>query len=496
MGFQPTDEQQAAIDACAAGQNTVIEAGAGAGKTATLKLVADALPGRRIFYGAFNKSIAIEAAAKFPQHVTCKTIHSLAFGRVGRLYRKRLNGARQPAREVASILGITSGALLGEVELRPTTIARLAVETVEKFCNSADDELAWRHVPRVTGIDDKGDVEALKRLVLPYAVKIWEDLQRTDAQGGGRFQFGHGHYRKIFALQNPRLPFDVILLDEAQDTPPVVGRLMLDQPHAQRIVVGDRAQAIYQWAGGSMSTIDEFDADARLQLTRSFRFGQEVADEGNKWLALLDDCTMRITGTGRSTIGPLSQPDAVLTRTNGGAADEVLRAQDAGIPVALVGGGSSIKMLAKACQELQAGRPSSHPELVAFRTWGEVQDYVTHDSTGADLRAFVKLIDRWSPEVVIQSMDRLVPEERARRTVSTAHKSKGLEWPRVRIGTDFQEPTDEHGNEADPQPEEVRLAYVAVTRAQEHLDPGGLRWIDDRRVRNSIKAETSADALL
>lgn len=496
MGFEPTDEQQAAVDSCAARKNTVIEAGAGAGKTATLKLIAEALPGQRIFYGAFNKSIAAEAAAKFPQHVTCKTIHSLAYGQVGKQYVKRLNGPRQPAREAAYLLKIRHTEQIGSAELKPTTIARLAVETIERYCNSADDTLAWRHVPRITGIEDKGDVEDLKRLVLPYAEQIWKDLLVPDAQGGGRFKFGHSHYRKIFALSAPRLPFDVILLDEAQDTSPVVGKLMLEQPHAQRIVVGDRAQAIYQWAGGSMATIDEFDADARLQLTRSFRFGQEVADEGNKWLELLKDCTMRISGTGHSTVGPLQSTDAVLTRTNGAAADEVLRAQAVGTPVALAGGGREIKRLAEACQELRAGRPSSHPELVAFRTWGEVQDYTTHDSSGSDLRAFVKLIDQHSPEVVIESMDRLVPDARARLTVSTAHKSKGLEWARVRIGSDFVEPTDKEGAPLDPAPEEVRLAYVAVTRAQQHLDLGGLRWINERRLRSQIKAETSVDALL
>lgn len=69
--------------------------------------------------------------------------------------------------------------------------------------------------------------------------------------------------------------------------------------------------------------------------------------------------------------------------------------------------------------------------------------------------------------------------------VSTAHKAKGLEWNRVKIAADFrgpQEEVNERTGESEmtwPEPEEMRLAYVAVTRAQEALDPGSLAWAFD-----------------
>ncbi|MBB3665974.1 hypothetical protein FB384_004933 [Prauserella sediminis] len=479
-GFTPTDEQVAIIDACAAGRNLVIEAGAGAGKTSVLKLAAEKMKGRGL-YGAFNKAIADEAAAKFPKHVTCKTIHSLAFGQVGTRYKGRLNGPRQPARQVAHLLGIREPVTISDVELYPATIARLAVDAVERFCNSADDEIGWSHVPQINGLTVEDDPEAsaaVKRLVMPHAQAIWADLQHTDADGGGLFRFTHSHYRKIYALRKPRLPFDFILLDECQDTSPVVAEMLMAQTHAQLIAVGDAAQAIYGWAGGSMETLDRWPAEERLRLTQSFRFGQQIAAEGNKWLTLLGT-DMRISGTGTSVVGPVVRPNAVLCRTNGGAAQEVLRAQKAGTRVALVGGGAAIKNLAEACEDLRAGRATSHPELVAFRDWGEVQDYATHESSGSDLRAFVTLIDNHGSDVVIEAMERLSPESRAQVTVSTAHKAKGREWPTVRIGGDFQEPESADGEPVDPEAEEVRLAYVAVTRAQNCLDVGGLEWIDD-----------------
>ena len=75
----PTAEQQAAVEAFATGQNVVITAGAGTGKTSTLRLLADRA-GRRGLYVAFNKAIAEEARRSFPSTVQARTAHSLAYG--------------------------------------------------------------------------------------------------------------------------------------------------------------------------------------------------------------------------------------------------------------------------------------------------------------------------------------------------------------------------------------------------------------------------------
>ncbi|MFE0062579.1 3'-5' exonuclease, partial [Streptomyces sp. NPDC059003] len=65
-------------------------------------------------------------------------------------------------------------------------------------------------------------------------------------------------------------------------------------------------------------------------------------------------------------------------------------------------------------------------------------------------------------------------------TISTAHKSKGLEWPRVRIASDFLGPeSDQAGKivwDTTPDDEMLRLSYVAVTRPTQALDIGSLGW--------------------
>src|SRR5438093_5102785 len=103
----PTPEQQAITDAYLTGHNLVIEAGAGTGKTSTLRLLANAAPQRRGIYVAYNRAIADDAKRSFPPNVTCATAHSLAFRAIGRAFDHRLSAPRMPAREVARQLAIT-----------------------------------------------------------------------------------------------------------------------------------------------------------------------------------------------------------------------------------------------------------------------------------------------------------------------------------------------------------------------------------------------------
>ncbi|GGT71928.1 hypothetical protein GCM10010207_82520 [Streptomyces atratus] len=162
---------------------------------------------------------------------------------------------------------------------------------------------------------------------------------------------------------------------------------------------------------------------------------------------------------------------------------EVMQLLEMGHRVALVGGGEALRALAQAANELKEGRRTSHPELVLFPTWGELQDYADHDPAGGDLQPLVDLVDTHGTTTILQAIDQLDDDEHtAEVTVSTAHKAKGREWPRVRIADDFTPPpdSDEHDGKGQPLPGpidegEARLAYVAVTRARHRLDVGGPR---------------------
>lgn len=476
----PTPEQQEIVSAFRERKNLVIEAGAGTGKTSTLKMAAGADPGRRGVYVAYNRAIANDAKASFPASVKCSTAHSLAFGTAGRQFQHRLNGPRVPARDVARILGISGPSRIGDTHiapLAPVQVARLVSETVARFCRSADAEPSPWHAPRKPGLDDPATYRELGALVTPLARKAWADITSHD----GQLKFEHDHYLKIWQLSGPVLNADYLLLDEAQDANPVILDVVTRQKDAQLVAVGDRSQAIYGWRG-AIDAMDQFPAQERLSLSQSFRFGPAIAHEANKWLTVLD-AVLRLRGYDRisSMTAALATPDAVLCRTNAEAMAQAMTAMKDGHDTAIVGGGREIRALAEAAVTLKAGMGTHHPELFAFRTWGEVQDHAENDPAGSDLRVLVKLIDDHGPDVIMQMVDQLTDERRAEVVVSTAHKAKGREWDSVKIATDFREPKrDPECPERDPEipAAEAMLAYVAVTRAKLTLDRTGLTWVD------------------
>ncbi|CAL9630484.1 hypothetical protein SUDANB70_06091 (plasmid) [Streptomyces sp. enrichment culture] len=177
----------------------------------------------------------------------------------------------------------------------------------------------------------------------------------------------------------------------------------------------------------------------------------------------------------------------MLCRTNTGAMAQIMALMADGYSVALAGGGDSLQTLALAARDLKEGRRTQHPELTLFPTWGDLQDYASHDPAGRDLQPLVNLVDTHGTDAILTAVAHLAPEPHAQITVSTAHKAKGREWPRVMIADDFARPQDNQygdrpGLPAPPDPiddAEARLAYVAVTRTSRRLDLGGLSWIHD-----------------
>jgi superfamily I DNA/RNA helicase len=471
--FTPTAEQQEIQKAFDTGGTLLIEAGAGTGKTTTLKMLARSTS-KRILYIAYNKAIQVEASADFPQNVQCRTAHSLAYRSHAIPFKHRLNGPRVTAKDAAKVLDITEGFGDEDSYLSPVQIARIALDTVRRFCYSADDEINKRHVPQQPGTEAYSD--SFKDTVVKHARKAWADINDKN----GKLKFEHDHYLKMWALSKPKLNVEVVMLDEAQDANPVIAQVVNAQTHAQRIMVGDRNQAIYGWRG-AVDAMSTFPADHVCYLQKSFRFGPAVAEEANKWLTLLS-AELRIIGHDPipSVIEPLEdlpKGAAVLCRTNAEVITQAMREQAKGNRVAIVGGANEIKKYAEAAIDLMSGKRTWHPELCAFPNWGAVQEYCRTEADAAGtMKMIVRLIDTYGPEAIIQVADSCVDESKADIIVSTSHKAKGREWDHVRIGNDFQ-PRTEDGKEVPPSRPEMMLAYVAVTRAKITLDNEGLAWV-------------------
>lgn len=490
--YDPTPEQQAAIDAfCGRGENLVLEAGAGTGKTSTLKFLSRNVPDdvssgyarpRTGIYMAYNASIAKEADRDFPANTLCKTGHAHTMSGAPRWQFDRLNLPRIPPWTLATVLRTQHTRITDDVKLTDRQIASVTMATIERFARSAREQITTADVPDMPRLPYGTDGHrVLAAVVRPIASRVWEQEILTERSD---LPWTFDYFRKVFQLEKKRLPGSFLFLDEAQDCNGVtIAIVQHQQTFGTRVVaVGDECQAINGWMG-AVDAMSKF-GGSRLQLSKSFRFGPAIAEEANKFLGLLD-ARIRITGHEPvgSTVGPIGGvPTAILTRKNATAVAEAMTLSERGTRVALVKTvAQDIVKLAKAAQALKDGRPTDHQDLMAFESWGQVQDYVDNDHGGADLKVFVDLIDSHTPEKLIDVVGKFpLPTDRGVEcVVSTAHRSKGLEWDSVRIAEDFALPLAQGGEEAEPSRDDLMLAYVAVTRAKKNLDVGGLRWIND-----------------
>jgi hypothetical protein len=337
---------------------------------------------------------------------------------------------------------------------------------VIRFCQTADLEPSVRNFPYIEGIDPVTDGvrsyeqnKLVARVLLPKLEAAWADLMSET----GILPYRHDHYLKAWQLSQPTINTDYILFDEAQDANPVMQAIIAAQAdHAQLVWVGDSQQQIYSFTG-AVNALQQVDADARAYLTQSFRFGPAIAEVANEILGLLN-AELRLVGTDSipSVVEALDSPTAILTRTNAVAVATVLRAQKNEQRACLVGGGKEVVAFARAAADVMAGLPTEHPDLACFDSWGEVQAYVQEDQLGAELQLMVKLVDDFGVPVILDALDKTIREDEADVVVSTAHKAKGREWDSVQLAGDF--PPE------NPSDEELRLLYVAATRAKVQLD--------------------------
>ncbi len=427
--YPPTPQQQAIIDACLQGKDVAVRALAGTGKTSTMRMVADRMPHKKITYIAFNRSIADEAQEAFGRNVRADTMHAFARQALRGVpeYRRKLGSvARRDGfpEQVARALGLDPeepvryGPKTAPQEVDTPRLVQLAQGAVKRFRESADRELGQRHLGK------PGEDRALNALVLDYAKRIWED--KADPQGV--LPFTHDDYLKLWALTSPTIPGDVVIFDEAQDVNELQATLVQAQD-AQVIVVGDSYQSIYGFRG-ARDYLRNWPAEVVLPLTKSWRFGPAVADTGNLFLRLLKS-PLQLEGNAAldTRLAPVPEPDAVLCRTNTGAVAAVFTGLEEGKRVALVGGGDEITKLAKAAKNLQRGWSTRHEDLRMFESWRQVQDYVNDNDDAQSLRTVVRLIDKHTPDGLIDMADQLVdetitdPELAAELVVSTAHKA-------------------------------------------------------------------------
>jgi superfamily I DNA/RNA helicase len=466
-----TIEQRAICDAAAdatANRSLKIQAFAGTGKTTTLAAVAETCPRTRFLYVVFNRAAADAARASMPPNVEVRTAHSIAYRKIGRSYDSRLTSRAWswlPYMREKMPKALNAVARGGRTR---SAAGALIIKTVQQFLRTTDREVGLVHVPSWCDA-------ALAGAIADAAGDLWEAIKNPN----GSAPVSHDCYLKLFYLhEHPIAGADfTLLLDEAQDADPVILGLIERHP-GRRVLVGDSYQQLYQWRG-AVDALGLARADnATLPLTQTFRFGSGASRWANRVLELLEE-NRRIAPASHTTSATIGEDpsiiDAILTRTNAGALDHAIQALDRGRKVYVMGGAEPLVRLIESAWKLHSGKKGSG-DLSDFSNWEELKAAAkgvrSEDSGDPSLRILVHLIEERGAKV-LSMCNRLrtcveSPAD-AQVTVSTVHKAKGLEWPRVLVGSDFNPFITKVAGLPRRNFEEACVIYVALTRARHQL---------------------------
>jgi len=501
-GVRLTEEQSAIVmKDLQATEQMRITAFAGTGKTSTLRMYACLRPHLRFLYICFNVSVREEAQRSFPGHVICKNAHQLAYAACGFKFRHKLKDDLRIEDLVSHPLFSEHSSLMCNCkdDMRMEAV-EVCLSVLQSFLNSSSDDIGVEHVPSPLPLVIR-DGALSADVVCAAAKSLWKDMSDAKSEV---VRMTHNGYLKLYSLSRPCLSqqYNVVLLDEAQDCNPAIASIVVSQKCA-RILVGDGHQSIYGFLGAMDVLSSKVESGStscssviRRQLTRSFRFGPNVADLANFLLNNFKGETRPLLGCGkhaglvkfdapdsgnRGLQGCPATPFAFIARTNASVVEMALRADEAGLSLAWIGGvrGYNLNVLRDLCllslgckTDIENSRISKFNSLEGFRQFARrIND--------GDSLARIDLVRRHNPQELLDRLRHLqsVAEQSDKKattglrkdvSLATVHKAKGLEWDSVMLADDFPDPRElcRPG-----MVQEVNALYVAVTRAVRELQP-------------------------
>ncbi|XP_035504446.1 F-box DNA helicase 1 isoform X2 [Scophthalmus maximus] len=480
---------------------------AGTGKTTTLIKYAEQRPHLRFLYVAFNKSVACEAVRRFPGNVDCKTVHSLAFSGVGRMYQaaQKLTSNLKPF-TVSAVLPKGRGGFAK---------AKVVTTTLNTFMASADPTITASHVPsaHVSLNGNRKEIDGDERLMVVHEVQqIWNRMKDLNERKNEAYYMTHDGYLKLWQLQDPKPAlsdqYDVLFIDEAQDCTPAIMDVMLSQ-QCGKILVGDPHQQIYTFRG-AVNALHVVDHTHIYYLTQSFRFGAEIAYVGATILkvckrvqkilvggkqkgGVCDENADKATEAVRTGVSLCLGTTAILSRCNLSVFSTAVSLTDANphCRIHFIGDVKNIglnrildiwRLMHGSDKQpkffkdplLRCFARNSKNAVLALKTYiDQTQD--------KELMGKLSIVDKYRGRIpqLVKRLDSCFEKDfhKADFIVGTVHKAKGLEFDTVIVSDDFAKvPFSMHNLHHTPSfsfgkipDDEWNLLYVAVTRAKTTL---------------------------
>lgn len=486
-----SDQQVAIFQAFADpdSRSFIVEARAGTGKTWTCMEGIRRAPEKRRCYVVFNKKNQEEAAGKIRDPgVDVLTYNSLGY----RILRQNWQGIR-PDDSVES--DRVDAVVAGDAEFRHITSKYHPYGAINKIVSWFKNTVPQRptsalvaEVVEIVGVDmedgghlaQKGWTEDLVALAALRALEA--SLVPND---GDRCSFVDQLWIPV-VLGWARPRYDLMVVDEAQDSNAVQLDLARRVCKGRIVLIGDGRQAIYAWRGADADGMARFQKErgasvypltitrrcprAVVALAKTLVPDYEAAEEAPEGV-------VRKLDTLDAMEGELVPGDAVVSRLNAPLAGICLRLLRRGTPAYIEGRDVARDILALV-KEFQ--RASTIEEMLArVDKWEErktarlgdkewdkrkVQQIADQAET---IRVFAEVCRR--PDEVYGKIEAVFKDSAGERrpavVLSSTHKAKGLEWQRVFVLMAT------YAVQRGPAPacEASNLTYTAWTRAKNEL---------------------------
>jgi len=476
--FTLTAEQQQFLDATTSwshdGIDTVptyplilVDSVAGSSKTFSLSLAGKSLvqnnENHTTKYIVFGTANAKEASEAFGSSAEVSTIHALAYRAVVDEFGLNKNIApfihwRDIPKDVRIPFGRTNHIIKG----------------ISEFCTSnALSVNDWEP----TEIELNGREKLIVKTLL-------------NRMGRGTMRCTHDFYLKLFhiklmtdSLQLPTI--DTLMVDEINDLSRITLDIVTKYPAKQKILVGNKTQAIHHWMG-CVSAFDYYQGQGlSLQLTQSFRVSNEYAPAIEAYLRKHCDPETSFTGFDYDEDAIISS-QAFIARKNSTIIGEMIRCSEHNIKYKLVHSAKIQQMFKLPLFIVYAkpGKEERDSELKHLQTdvdnWGSLPisgrpslaSYLLQvNEDNPNIKAAIMLVLKHGKDTIIQIHAEAKEHKKSNcsYTLMSAHSSKGATFDEVTLADDMDEsitdfvniPVDKLSPE---QQEAMNLYYVACTR--------------------------------
>lgn len=437
----------------------LVNAYAGTGKTSTLVEYCKKRRDKKILYLAYNSSMAKEAIRKFEGlNVKCVTIHSLAYEEIGKEYKDRLESdsslkpfhlikyfGNNDHKMVKMLMNVFQSFIFSTDSIE---------ETVKKFSNQ---------VP----------YEVLRKLPI-----LWKDILRDK-----KMPFEHDFYLKLYQLSKPILDYDYILVDEAQDLNPTMLDIVFIQKSNKTnlVFIGDSFQKIYGFRKciNALEMLSNHPEAKTLFLSQTFRCPKNIVSIANPYLRLAGAKVDLISHKDSIKKEPKKKlnekkQECIICRTNAKIFEFAFLNRDKKIH--FVGSMKNYKfqdmvdLMLLFSKNKDCKQYIKNPFFKNFDSSTEIINYAK-ESNDVEIKAKIAMLSKLLSEKInpFEFLKQIkdFPAEQADYIITSAHKSKGLEWDHVYLEDDFLDIAKElSDNKQMVSIEEVNLLYVAITRAK------------------------------